>query len=383
MRWTRVGQVLLAPSRLVTALLAAVLLGVGAGPPDAVATPPAPGTVIRTEVLPDVARLTAAAPGQRRLTYWTEGPVGAPAPSTGAVYLPPGAPPAGGWPVVSFAHGTTGVGDDCAPSFVGDSPATREYLGAWLDAGFAVVATDYVGLGTEGVHPYLHGRSEGRAVTDMVRAAVSVTPQLSTRWIAAGHSQGGHASLFAAHEATRYAPDLDFRGAVATGTPANLEHLLPLGGPGFPDLGLNGLTVYAAYMVDGLRVTRPDLPIDEYLTPAGAALVEASETLCGLALRDRAGSLQVRDLLARPLDEPRFRDAIRDHLAVPTTGYDRPLLLGHGIADRTVPFPLAAKLAADLVANGQDVTVRTYPGAHQLSAAQSLPDAVAFARAHV
>ncbi|MFF0814473.1 lipase family protein [Rhodococcus sp. NPDC003318] len=368
------------------ATTATAVLALIAGVASAVSAQPAakPGTVVRTDALPQAARLAGAADaGQRRVTYWTEGPDGEPALSTGAVYLPPGEPPVGGWPVVSFAHGTTGVGDDCAPSFTGDSSATREYLDAWLSAGFAVTATDYVGLGTDGVHPYLHGRSEGRAVIDMVRAATSVAPELSRRWVAVGHSQGGHAAMFAAHAATGYAPELDYRGAVATGTPANLEQLLPLGGPGFPDLGLNGLTVFAAYIVDGVRVARPDLPIDDYLTPAGAALVAESETLCFTALRDRAGALGIGEMLSRPLDEPRIRDAIGDYLAVPTTGYDRPLFVGHGLPDRMVPFPLGAKLAADLVASGQNVTVRAYPGAHQPSAAQSLPDAIAFARAHV
>ncbi|MFC9790531.1 lipase family protein [Rhodococcus sp. NPDC127528] len=341
-----------------------------------------PGRVVGRGELVSASSLAGAAEGYR-LTYWTEGPAGAPALSTGAVYLPRGVAPAGGWPVVSWAHGTTGVADDCAPSFGDVSALTRDYLDTWLGAGFAVVATDYVGLGTAGVHAYLHGRSEGRAVIDMVRAATSVAPELSRTWLAVGHSQGGHAAMFAAHEATNYAPELDYRGAVATGTPANLDQLFPLGGPGFPDLGLTGLTGFAAYVVDGLRVARPDLPVDELLSPAGAAIVEDSETMCFTELADRAGSVGVGEMLARPLDTPQFRDAVRDYLAVPTAGYDRPVFVGHGLSDRTVPYPLGAKLAADLFANGQDVTFRTYPSAHQVSLTQSLPDVIAFARAHI
>ncbi|GAA4475463.1 prolyl oligopeptidase family serine peptidase [Rhodococcus olei] len=369
------------PAAAVASALVVAAAAAG-GSPALAAAPPPHGTVIGTAALPSAAHLPGAAT-QRRLTYWTEGPTGRPARSTGAVYLPPGPPPDGGWPVVSWAHGTTGVADACAPSAGDVSDATRDYLDAWLGAGFAVVATDYVGLGTEGVHAYLHGRSEGRAVVDMVRAATSVTPELARTWVVAGHSQGGHAAMFAAHEGTRYAPDLDYRGAIATGTPANLELLLPFGGPGFPNLGLNGLTVFAAYIVDGLRVSHPDLPIGDYLTPAGAALVDDSTTMCFTQLRDRVGDVGVGDMLARPLDEPRLRDAIRDHLAVPTSGYDRPVFVGHGVTDQTVPFPLGAKLAADLATNRQDVTFRAYPGAHGASAMQSLPDAIAFARAHL
>lgn len=365
--------------------LSVVLALFAAATPIAAAAPEvtAPGTVVRDVELTEAARLTGAAE-QRQLTYWTEGPTGAPALSTGAVYLPPGPAPEGGWPVMSWAHGTSGVGDDCAPSHGYDvTYLPRDLMNAWLAAGFAVVATDYPGLGTDGVHAYLHGRSEGRSVIDMVRAATATTPALSRKWVADGHSQGGHAVMFAAHEATRYAPELDYRGAIATGTPANLELLLPLGGPGFPDLGLNGLTVFAAYIIDGLRVARPDLPIDDYLTPAGADLVADSESLCYLEMRDRAGELEVGAMVSKPLQEQRIRDALREYLAVPTSGYDRPVFVGHGTADRTVPFPLGAKLAADLAVNGQPVTARVYPGHHSDSALQSIPDAIAFARSNL
>ncbi|MFC7450836.1 lipase family protein [Rhodococcus daqingensis] len=339
-----------------------------------------PGTVVSNEALPTSAEV-AGASGSRQLTYWTEGPRGEAALSTGAVYLPNGTAPAGGWPVISWAHGTTGVGDDCAPALGFDvTSLTRDYVSAWLTRGYAVVATDYVGLGTEGVHAYLHGRSEGRAVIDMVRAAREVTPELSPAWVAVGHSQGGHAAMFAAHEATKYAPELDYRGAVATGTPANLEHLFPLGGPGFPNLGLNGLTAFAAYVVAGLQQARPDLPVDDYLTPRGLELVETAKSMCFLSLHKYAGPIGVGEIISRPLDNELFRSALRDYLAVPTTGYDRPVFIGHGLRDQTVPYPLGAKLAADLQLAGQPVTFRSYDAFHGSSVFEALPDTTAFVR---
>ncbi|MFE3291276.1 lipase family protein [Rhodococcus sp. NPDC059234] len=369
-RWVRA----LVPASL------AVVVTLAPIPALAQASEPGPGTVVTREQLPPIALLPNTADSYR-VVYWTEGPTGTPARSAGAVYLPKGVAPAGGWPVVSWAHGTTGVGDDCAPSSGYDVTAlTRDYVSAWLAQGYAVVATDYVGLGNEGTHAYLHGRSEGRAVIDMVRAARAITPSLSKSWVVVGHSQGGHAAMFAAHEATSYAPELDYRGAVATGTPANLDQLFPLGGPGFPNLGLNGLTPFAAYVVDGLKVARPDLPIDDYLTPAGRELVKVSETMCFVPLLKRAGTFGVGEMLSRPLDTPQIRSALRDYLAVPTTGYDRPVFIGHGLTDQTVPFPLGAKLALDLQMAGQPVTFRTYPGNHGGSPFQALPDTTAFVR---
>ncbi len=40
--------------------------------------------------------------------------------ATAVVLLPKGIAPAGGWPVVAWAHGTTGVADQCAPSLSQD-----------------------------------------------------------------------------------------------------------------------------------------------------------------------------------------------------------------------------------------------------------------------
>ena len=100
---------------------------------------------------------------------------GAPIAVSGTVALPKGKAPKGGWPVITWAHGTTGIADQCAPSRL-NVPATSPLQDRWLKAGYAVVNTDYEGLGTPGVHPYLIGTSEGRGVLDIVRAAQQLYP---------------------------------------------------------------------------------------------------------------------------------------------------------------------------------------------------------------
>jgi acetyl esterase/lipase len=83
-----------------------------------------------------------------------------------------------------------------------------------------VVATDYAGLGTEGIHPYLIGESEARSVLDSVRAARALPNSgASNRFAVWGHSQGGHAALYTGQVAARYAPDLKLVG-VAAAAPA-------------------------------------------------------------------------------------------------------------------------------------------------------------------
>src|SRR3954470_570292 len=87
--------------------------------------------------------------------YSSKAPNGDIVPVSGIVTVPKGKAPKGGFPVVSWAHGTTGIADGCAPSrYAGDAPASqnvtdfRSQASAWVKDGYAVVQTDYAGLGT-------------------------------------------------------------------------------------------------------------------------------------------------------------------------------------------------------------------------------------------
>lgn len=337
-----------------------------------------PGSVIASSPLPR-SEWPAGVADAALLRYWTLGPSNQPAISTGAVFVPTGSPPPGGWPVVSWAHGTVGIADACAPTVTGK--IIGPYAAHWLDQGYAIVATDYVGLGTPGVHPYLDGPSEAHSLIDMVRAARAVTPTLSTRWMAIGQSQGGHAALVASPLATTYAPELDFRGTVATGAPSNLETLAPLVGPGFPPLPLTGTTVFVAYALAGLRVSRPDVDVDSYLSPLGREVLDQVETECYEEAAPRLENVSVGQLLSRPLDDPPILDALRQTLGVPVTGYNRPLFIGQGLFDQVVPAPFALKLTADLAANHQNFLFKLYPTGHLGTMAASLPDTTPFVRA--
>lgn len=347
-----------------------------------VPTGAAPGTVQSVEALPPELGLPGTA-REYRITYTTRDAAGRPASSSGVVFVPQGTPPDGGWPVVSWAHGTVGLGDACAPSRNPRSARDANYLAHWLSQGYAIVATDYIGLGTPGVHPYLEGASEATAVTDMVRAGRVVVPELSPRWMAIGQSQGGHAALFTAHEATRYAPELDYRGAVTTGAPSNLESAFAVGGPWIPPLGLDGLTVFTTYILAGMRATMPQVDVDAYLTPRGRELVDAAETLCYDEQSEAVRGVSVGELLTGSLGEPAMHAALTQYLGVPTSGYDRSLFIAQGLLDTVVPAPLSFKLIADLRLAGVDATYLTYPTNHDGTMAASLPDSTPFVRARL
>src|SRR5262245_31718378 len=200
----------------------ALCLGLGGDPVEALYDVGAgevagePGSIIR------VWPLESGGPGNSDafgFLYRSTGIKGEPVPVSGAIYIPSGSAPAGGRHIIAWAHPTSGVAPDCAPSLYPDRAGLIWNLSDMLKEGYVVVATDYPGLGTNGVHPYLIGESAGRAVLDSVRAACNLAKNTSNRFAVWGHSEGGHAALFTGELATRYAPDLALVG-VAAAAPA-------------------------------------------------------------------------------------------------------------------------------------------------------------------
>lgn len=168
--------------------------------------------------------------------YRSQDAAAEPVATSGIIVLPKMDPPAGGFPVVSWAHGTVGVANGCAPSR--DTPGSQAHpmnryphtlLNEFLRRGWAVVMTDYEGLGvTDRRHPYLLGASEAAGVLDIVCTARHLFGErIATRFAIVGHSQGGQAALFAAANAPAWIdesnPGLTLV-AVAAIAPAN--HLL-------------------------------------------------------------------------------------------------------------------------------------------------------------
>jgi alpha-beta hydrolase superfamily lysophospholipase len=143
--------------------------------------------------------------------------------SSGVIAAPVGSPPPLGRDVVSWAHPTTGIAYQCSPStnpaFFWLTPGIK----AVVARGYVFAATDYPGLGTPGMHPFLLGDAEGRSVIDIVRAARHIpATRASDRYIVWGHSQGAQAALYAGAIAAQYAPELQLYGVVAAAPPTRL-----------------------------------------------------------------------------------------------------------------------------------------------------------------
>ena len=354
--------------------------------PMAASAQPAPraGSVVGVEALSPAATLPGSARAER-LLYRSTTAGDQPTTTSAAVYFPTGEAPAGGWPVIAWAHGTVGLGDDCAYSVAGPAAVERDwaYLGTWLSQGYAVVAADYAGLGGPGEHPYLNGVVEAHNVVDAVRAATTQYPALSNKWAVVGQSQGGGAAVFTARYATEFGGSaLDYRGAVGTGVPAYIEDVIGLLGPGMPPIALSAhLSAYVLYILNGLRTTFPELDIDSLLTESGRDWVARAQTGCIGPLGDElaAAKPSLGSLLARPLSSiPDLRGLLSRYMGLPESGYDRPVFLGQGLRDTDVVTPETLRFAAVLTANRQPVTVRTYPTDHDGTVNASLVDSLPF-----
>ena len=172
-----------------------------------------PGEIIRLEAV----KGGDAGTSSYRLMYHSRDATGRDRAVTGTVTFPTGEAPKGGWPVVAWAHGTTGLTSICAPSRHQDQAP-----------GFGIegvrVATDYIGLGPIGErHSYLDGPAEAHAVIDSVRAARTIAEAHAGKdWVAVGHSQGGHSALWTNQLGQTYAPELHLLGTVAVAPAAML-----------------------------------------------------------------------------------------------------------------------------------------------------------------
>jgi Secretory lipase len=302
-----------------------------------------------------------------RIMYLSESLEGEPILVTGTALVPPGEGPDGGRPVLTIAHGTSGIADECAPS---KHPAATELslMGPFVDAGYLVVLSDYEGLGTPGRHPYLVGESEGRGVLDATLAArelpdADAGDQLSIF----GYSQGGHGALFAGQLAADWAPDHELVGTVA-GAPATELPII------FGAAGSLPIAGFLYMIIAGFAEAYPEADPSLVLTPAGEAELPQVDRGCvGDVIRHFAGTPNAELLKPGLADVQPWADleVANDPGRVAT---DSPILIVHSAADDVVPAALSQVLVQRMCTEGQVVERRVYDKGQ--SHVQAVPDAV-------
>ena len=341
------------------------------------------GDVIRARTITGPAALESAAACELVIYQSTRVSDGAPIGVSGIVAIPKGNPPTGGWPVVSWSHGTVGVADRGAPSLdseelaeIGDptdppmtvhrkiNAAPHGLLNEFLNRGWAVVMTDYEGLGTRGPHPYLYGTSEARGVLDIVRAVRalhnrdSATGQetISRQFVIVGHSQGGQAALFAAHLAHAWTAELTLLAVAAIAPASAQERLLLLSLlPAAPDLAFLPLAIVGALASDPGLATELEQKV---FTPLGLQLFKDtidSQTRVELSEPDSWGALPARKYFRVLSRKPRLTAALRR--MHPDLEIQVPIRISQAVNDRRVPADATKRLWKQLRRRNQSVTV--------------------------
>lgn len=278
-------------------------------------------------------------------------------------------------PLITYAVGTVGIADQCAPSagFPRGTTLEANLIQLLTARGWAVAVTDYEGLGTPGDHTYTVGRAEGHAVLDAARAALRL-PQAGlgpdTPVGIMGYSQGGQASGWAAELHDSYAPELDVRGTATGGVPADLLKVADANDGG---IGA-GLVLMAAV---GQNAAFPELGLDSYLNDKGRAYVGFLKSHC--VVIDAAAGLfkRISDVTVRnPLYEADWQRVLRAS-ALGTHAPDHPVYLYHGMLDELIPYEVGRRLRADWCEKGATVRWKSLPFAEHVAGvvAESIPAA--------
>lgn len=273
-------------------------------------------------------------------------------------------------PLITYAVGTVGIGDKCAPSagFPGGTTAEAPLVNAALVRGYAVVVTDYEGLGTPGDHTYMVARAQGSAVLDAARAAQR-HPEAAKYGVSAeapvgimGYSQGGGASAKAAEMAGTYAPELKVKGTASGGVPADLTKVAD-------SLEGGDSAGYLLMSAVGQSAANPALKIDSYLNDEGRKLAEVVRAECVGTVLEAGRGKTIEDVTtSNPLDQPDWQQAIAEQL-IGADGPSAPVFLYHGDADETIPYAIGQQLRADWCAKGTAVEWKNFPGQSHVGAA--------------
>jgi pimeloyl-ACP methyl ester carboxylesterase len=333
---------------------------------DAAATAGAPGSLIRNEKMDEH---PYGAADKYRVLYRSTGLKGEPIAVSGMIFVPSGPMPKGGWPIVAWAHPTSGLVPQCAPSLARFGTDQVQGLETLAKLGYVVTATDYPGLGTPGPHPYLVGESEGRAVLDSIRAARELIGGASPDAAVWGHSQGGQATLYAAALAPTYAPDIKLVGVAAAAPATELQKLLDddIGTPGGKNL--LAMTLWSWNKVFGA-------PIEDVVTPTAMKTVDSLANLCSESIVDvlprmAAGRALTPDFLkVDEITDMQPWKGIMEQNTIGTLPTDIPVMLVQGADDDTVNPAVTAGYMAEICKAGSKVTMLTIPKIGHLTVAK-------------
>jgi pimeloyl-ACP methyl ester carboxylesterase len=230
-------------------------------------------------------------------------------------------------------------------------------LAALVEQGWVAVTSDYAGMGTAGPNPYLVGKGEAHNVLDAVRAAHEVL-DLSPETLLLGHSQGGHAALWAGIEAPTYSPELSVIGVAATAPASDLYGLMTT------IRGTLGGTLVTMYLQHAWRQVYPTAGLVRELRNGVGAVIDRASRLCLTGSEAAQAYGLARSVLGSVVDDSAYDGEFGRLLRAnsPSSQIDAPVLVAQGLADVLIPPSVQQAWVAERCADGQAIDYREYAG---------------------
>jgi hypothetical protein len=324
-----------------------------------------PGTLVSAARMPgfERTRYSRSMRSARVVYRSTSGDDGSETVVSGTVFTPTGTPPPGGWPVISFGHGTLGWQEPCGPSLSASLLDQADAIQGFVNRGQAVAMADYQGLGEPGVHPYSDAKTAGLNMIDAVRALRHTFDGVSDRWAAMGGSQGGGAAWAADEQAGVYAPELNLVGAVGLSPAADVSGLVDRAVAGTLSTDQGPVLQGILYSLARLH---PDLNLDDYRHGAAERYWDILSSCGGPEIHDRAvamNSLGPNDVTP---SSAAAADTLRGYLtawALPQRRLSAPLYVEYGAKDTFIDPEWTRAAIADACALGGVVNWQEDPAA--------------------
>jgi Secretory lipase len=286
-----------------------------------------------------------------RILYHSRSPRDKDVAVSGVVLLPRGAPPPGGWPIIAWAHDLSGSARECAPSLLktlNEGPLLSMYVGL----GYAVVASDYAGLGTNFPYAVLDVPSNAQDAINSVAAARTALPQLGSKWLVAGYGHGSRVAIGVAEAIPKTAAGANYLGSVGisgVADPAEFyEHLAQ--GLAYPTL---------VFLAQGIKNQHAEFRVDDMLRDQGMTLYrnlgENCEAISGQALNSN-------ELLKPGWQNNPYVKEFFSRNALGRKPAFSPLLLISGATDGQVPSQLTTAMVGRLCEQKDRVLFVNYPG---------------------
>lgn len=303
--------------------------------------PGKPGKLIRSEPADEYS--LAADFSAVRILYHSRSASAGDVAASGVILIPDGTPPAGGWPVIAWAHGFSDAARQCAPSLLRNL-YYGPLLSMYVNLGYAVVATDYTGLGTDFRSAVMDVPSKATDVMDSIPAAHAAVPQLGAKWVAIGPSLGANVAIGVA-EMESGVRDPNYLGSIAISGVANLK-------AAYQPLAKGQSLRMFALLAYGIKTVYPDFDISDMLTEKAIPLYRQVNESCGSL--SNSSQLTASEMLKRNW-ENKFVEEFFDRNRLGEKPAYGPLLVITDDGDPAVPPRMTEQVVADMCKQGDSV----------------------------